>query len=421
MKRSMFVIPVSFLCLMMIRGCNCSAPSLVSISPSSGPGGTIVEVVFDQGGLGGSVLWDGAPLSTRNGNSLGLSGTLHFTVPVGASAGTHRVSVQSGNLVSNQVNFSVTGPGANVVPDVQGFDVAEGIKELTLYGARFTTNSIVIVDGDTVTQYSGSSQPFRAIPLSLVSNVLLCTLPGALAPGSAHTAKVVNAAGFESAPFSFSAPIRKTTFEYTAISGVPLPDYYTNRNGSVYSVRRSYTEAGMMLDIIAIHTDVAKPAVGGGSGGFTDADLYSFWRAFADTTQTGWYMLALFADQYNDSAGVTTWGEMFMNVGYIPGLPGGRERRGFALFRNSFDAATYGTQIEQAYNRDVLHESGHAFNLFHSDTVGSFNISAMTRTVDLDTAHWTLQFSTMSRAHIGTHSAANVEPGQNPYATRTCH
>ena len=421
MRRSLIVAMASFVCLMMVRGCNCSTPTLVSISPASGPGGTIVEVVFNQGGLGGNVLWDGNLLSTRNGNSLGLSGTLHFTVPVGASTGTHKVSVQSGSLVSNQVSFAVTGPGANVVPDIQGFDVAEGIKELTLYGDKFTTNSIVVVDADTVTQYSGSSQPFRPIPLSLVSNVLLCTLPHALSPGSTHTAKVVNATGFESGVFTFTAPIRKTTFEYTAISGVPLPDYYTKRNGSVYSVRRSYTEAGMMLDIIAKNTDVAKPATGGVGGGFTDADLYGFWRAFADTTQTGWYMLALFADQYNDPAGTTTWGSMFMNVGNISGLPGGRERRGYALFRNSFNAATFGTQIEQAYNRDVLHESGHAFNLFHSDTVGSFNISAMTRTVDLDTLHWTLQFSTKSREHIGTHSAANVEPGQNPFSTRTCH
>ncbi|HMK38531.1 MAG TPA: IPT/TIG domain-containing protein, partial [Bacteroidota bacterium] len=361
MKRTFIVTLASFVCLMMIRGCNCSTPTIVSISPTSGPGGTIVEVVFSQGGLGGVVLWDGSPLSTRNGNSLGLSGTLHFTVPVGAPTGAHKVSVQSGSLVSSQVNFSVTGAGANVVPGIQGFDVAEGIKELTLYGDNFTTNSIVVVDADTVTQYSGSSQPFRPIPLSLAGNVLLCTLPHALSPGSAHTAKVVNAPGFASGLFAFTVPIRKTTFEYTAISGVPLPDYYTNRNGSVYSVRRSYTEAGMMLDIIAKNTDVAKPATGGIGGGFTDADLYSFWRAFADTTQTGWYMLALFADQYNDSAGVTTWGSMFMNVGTISGLPGGRERRGFALFRNSFTAATFGMQIEQAYNRDVLHESGHAF------------------------------------------------------------
>jgi hypothetical protein len=91
------------------------------------------------------------------------------------------------------------------------------------------------------------------------------------------------------------------------------------------------------------------------------------------------------------------------------------------LFRNAFTAAWFGTQIEEAYNRDVLHESGHAFNLFHTDTVGSFGISAMARSVDLVAAKWNMQYSSMSKSHIGTHAAVDVEPGQHAFGTRSCH
>jgi hypothetical protein len=405
---------------MMTRGCNCPQPSVISINPTQGPGGTIVEVQFDGGGLAGSVFWDGSGTSTRNAYSVGLSHTLRFTVPVGAANGIHKVSVESGSKLSNEVNFTVTGAGTNVIPVIQGFDIAEGGKELTLYGMNFTTNSVVVVDNATVTSYIGVSQPWRIIPLEFADNVILCTLPNAVNPGTSHTAKVVNASGFESAVYNFTVPSRTTTMAYTSIAGVPLPQYYVSRLNQVYSVRRSYTEAGMMLDLVVRDTALTKPAVGGVGGGFTDADLYSFWRAYADTLNTGWYMLALFADQY-DGPG-TTWGSMFMNgTSSIPGLPAGRERRGYVLFRNAFTAAWFGTQIDQAYDRDVLHESGHAFNLFHTDTVGSYGISAMARSVDLIAAKWNLQFSTISEAHIGTHAAVDVKPGLDAFGTRTCH
>jgi hypothetical protein len=414
------ILPLALtLFFMMTRGCDCPAPTVISITPTQGPGGTIVEVQFDQGGLGGTVLWDGSGVTTRNAHIVGLSHTLRFTVPVGATTGNHAVSVQSASKLSNSVDFTVTGPGNNSVPQIDGFDVAEAGKELTLYGQNFTTNSVILVDNVTVTSYVGTSQPWRTIPYEFADNVIVCTVPGTVNPGTSHTAKVVNAPGFESAIFTFTVPSRTLTTAYTSIAGVPLPQYYVSRLNQVYSVRRSYAEAGMALNIVVHDTSVTKPAVGGAGATFTDADLYSFWRAYADTANTGWYMLALYADQYSGPG--TTWGSMFMNVSNIPGLPAGRERRGYVLFRNAFTAAWFGTQIEQAYDRDILHESGHAFNLFHTDTVGSFGVSAMARSVDLIAAKWNMQYSTMSKGHIGTHQAVDVEPGQNAFGTRSCH
>jgi len=422
MKQALKMLAIFAMTMMIMHGCECEKPLITSVTPPSGAGGTIVEVKYSKGSIDGDMYWEGTKLETRNASILGLGNTLYFTVPVGATNAGHAIKVSSGGKFSDDTTFTVTGPGAHAIPQIHGFDICHGIKELTLYGANFTTNSIAILDGtDTVKQYAGGSMPLRIIPHNFVDNILLMTLPGALTMGSAHTITVVNSPAHVSANFAFTVPNRLTKMEYSMATGGSYPQYYIERLNSVYSLRRAYCDAGMIIDI-TIGDSVAKPAVGGASGGFTDADLYSFWQAYADTTDSGWYMMGVFVDAYDDAPGWITWGSMFMNRKYsLATLPTKYERRGYALFRNGFTAAYFGSWIEEAYLRDVCHEAGHGFNLYHADTVGMYSTSIMTRNANLDSTNWILRFSAASRTHLQSHSVNDVKPGKTAFDNRTCH
>jgi hypothetical protein len=67
-----------FVILALAAGCECPQPQIESIDPSSGPGGTIVEVVFSGGGLGGVVVFDGSDVKTHYASNLGLGKTSCF-------------------------------------------------------------------------------------------------------------------------------------------------------------------------------------------------------------------------------------------------------------------------------------------------------------------------------------------------------
>ena len=220
--------------LLYAAGCDCPQPQISSINPASGPAGTIVEVTFTGGGLGGVVIFDGTSMETRSASSIGIGKKLRFTVPYNATTGSKNVQVTSSSQTSPAVAFNVTGPGAIPTPAVGGFSVGgrDG-KELTVFGTGFTTLSKALVDGVEVSQYFGNSLPLRELPFDFVDQVIITTPAAPLVLGSAHAVQVRNPGNINSNVLNFDVPgaSRVCQVEFDALQGITLPDYYVLRGG----------------------------------------------------------------------------------------------------------------------------------------------------------------------------------------------
>jgi hypothetical protein len=97
----------------------------INVSPSSSIPGSAVTISgsgFEPGGYQGTVQWDGASQSTFSIPGGGVF-SVGFTIPSGASAGAHVISVCAacgdGDVEQkSSTNFTVTDPVSPVVPDV---------------------------------------------------------------------------------------------------------------------------------------------------------------------------------------------------------------------------------------------------------------------------------------------------------------
>lgn len=395
----------------LLAGCECEQPEIISINPASGPGGTIVEVQYSKGGLGGVVVFDGTNVDTRYASNLGLGKILYFTVPFGATNGNKNVQVTSDGKTSPAVSFNVTGPGAVPVPAIDGIEIPnrDG-REITVFGSNFSTLSKVFIDGTEVQRYAGNSLPLRTLPLEFVDNAIICEPATALALGSSHTLQVRNPNNTNSANFAFDVPERVCMVEFEALQNIPIPQYYIFRNNSLSTMRRVYTNCGWILEISYGDTSVVDPQ---GGGTFSNADMFSFWQANANVPPGGaeFYMHGAFLT--DDTEG--NLGIMFMNTGSVPSLPDANRRQGFAVFRDNFNAAN----IEQFYLRTTMHEAGHGFNLLHSDGDGVRSIMNQTSVVGSNFRYF---FSDNSCDHLESHDIDAVGPGGEAFGSgRSCN
>jgi hypothetical protein len=407
--RSLFVCIIFVWCMIYVSGCTCPQPQITSIDPPSGPAGTIVEVTFTGGSLGGQVIFDGTAQETRYASNVGLGNKLRFTVPFDATVGNKNVQVESNNQTSPAVTFQVTGSGTVPTPVVDGYEIAtrDG-KEITIFGSGFNTLSRVFIDGVEVQRYAGSSQPFREIPFDMADNIIVTTPASDLLPGSSHTIQVRNPNNVNSNTLSITLPSRICQMEFDAIENIPVPNYYVFRNNTVNTFRRSYNNAGWIIELSYGDVAVADPQSG---NPFTNADLYSFWQANANVPAGETYMHGSFLPDKDENL----LGVMFMNTGRVPSLPNAERRLGFAVFRNAF--GTF--QLEQRYLRTTIHEAGHGFNLLHSDGDGTNTI--MNQTGNLGT-NWNYNFSNISNSHLGTHTLNAVAPGGEAFgSSRSCN
>ncbi|MEK6757064.1 MAG: hypothetical protein AABZ02_13005 [Bacteroidota bacterium] len=405
LMRLVFVLSLA----LYIQGCTCPQPQIDSINPSSGPAGTIVEVTFTGGGLGGVVVFDGVAQETRFASNLGLGHILRFTIPYGATTGSKSVQVSSSGQTSPAVAFQVTGPGNVPTPALDAFEVAtrEG-KEITVFGSGFSTVSKVFIDGVEVQRYGGSSQPLREIPFDFVDNIIICTPASDLLSGSAHTVQVRNPNNLNSNTLNITIPSRVCEMELDALTGVPIPNYYVLRNNTINTLRRSYNACGWIIELSYNDTAVADPQAG---AVFTNADLYSFWQANANVPANETYMHGAFLTAHQDGI----LGIMFMNTGSVPSLPNVERRLGYAAFRNAFGA----NQREERYLRTTIHEAGHGFNLLHSDGDGSTTIMNQTGSL---ANNWTHNFSNVSCTHLRSHTLNAVRPGGEAFgSSRSCN
>lgn len=388
---------------------NCNQPQITSMNPTSGPGGTIVEVVYSGGGVTGTVIFDGSSVETRSASSIGLSRRLRFTVPYNATAGSKNVQVRSEGGTSPADTFNVTGPGTVPVPVLDGWETANSNGfEISVFGSNFSTLSKVYVNGTEVKSYHGNQPPIRLLPFDFVDNVIICLPETALTQGSSYSIQVKNPNNKNSNILNVTVPTRECKMEFLAIQGVPVPDYYVWQNNTVNTFRRSYTTCGWILDLDDMGTNITDPQSG---NPFSYADLYSFWQAHANVPISGYYMAGIYI-----ADGPTARGVMFMNTGRIPSLPSANYRQGFACFWDDF--AVY-TDRQQRYIRTAMHEAGHGFNLLHSDA--SLNRTLMT-TTPLLAAGWHCFFSNTSCTHLQSHNINAVAPGGEAFgSSRSCN
>jgi hypothetical protein len=408
LKQKMYLIP-AVIVLLFGFGCTCPQPEIVSITPSSGPGGTIVEIEFTGGGLSGVAVFEGSEVKTHNANSTGLGKKIRFTIPFGSSTGNKNVQVKSAGETSPAVSFNVTGPGTVPTPVIEGFEIGtrDG-NEITVFGTGFSTLSQVFINNVEVNTYSGGSLPFREIPFDLADNVIVTSPAANLTLGTTYNVQVRNPNGVNSAVFSVTVPNRVLKMEFDAIENIALPDYYVFQNNTVNTIRRSYAASGWIIELSYDDTGITDPHPG---TAWSYADLYSFWQANADVPGSDDYMHGTFIG--TGPGGLL--GVMYMNTSNVSSLPAANNRQGFAVFSDQF--AGFADRTEK-YLRTTIHEAGHGFHLYHSDGTG--NQTVMNQTGSL-VAGWHCFFSTGSTTHLNSHNLNDVAPGGTAWGDRTCH
>lgn len=409
MKRSLCLLPLA-MAISWLVSCACKEPVITSMTPSSGPGGTIVDVTYSSGAISGVIVFDGSTVDTRSASSLGLGNRLRFTVPYNASSGNKDVQVRSDGQTSAAMPFNVTGTGTVPTPVIDGFEIgADDGRDITVFGTGFSTMSKVFVDGVEAVSYLATSTPFRTIPIDLVDNLIICQPQTPLALGSAHNVQVRNPNNTNSNTLSITVPDRVCTIEFDAIVGYDPPDYYVERNNRVNTIRRSYVECGWLIELIHDDFEVVDPGAG---AQFSNADMYSFWQANADHRPgSDPYMHGSFLSDDTDG-----------NLGIMFLWPGGpthatsERREGFAVFWDNFSGTN---QTQQNLLRTTIHEAGHGFNLVHAD--GASSQTVMNTTGSLAN-NWHMQFSTTSCDHLQNHTLNAVVPGGEAWGTgRSCN
>lgn len=388
-----------------LAGCECDPPIISSITPDSGPAGTIVEVLYTQGAISGTIIYEGNAVPTETASNIGIGKLLRFTIPYDESPGNKNIQVSSSGRSPAEV-FNVTSTSSVPTPVLEGFEVPSSFgQEITVYGSGFSTLSEVYVDGVEVESYSGYSEPLRVIPLEFRDNLIICTPATDLTTGTSYDIQVKNPGGANSNVLNITVPSRELTLEFDAIDGIPVPDYYAWRDNTVNSLRRSYCDAGWIINLKYHELDLSDPHP---NTEWSIDDMYSFWVDNADFGGSGYYMHGQFIPEGPGLGVMFMWAEGFE-------VPEDHVRQGFAVFWDEFSSLS---PRQTYYLRTTIHEAGHGFNLLHGDA--SANSTIMTQTGDLVTG-WDLFFSNVSRQHLRSHDLTDVAPGGTDFGNATCH
>lgn len=392
--------------IFLLVSCECDPPEITSVTPSSGPAGTIVEVEYTKGAISGTIIYEGNSVPTETASNIGIGKILRFTIPYDATTGNKTIKVRSSGDSPAEI-FNVTSTASVPTPVVEGFEVATSAgKEITVYGSGFSTLSEVYIDGVEVERYAGNSEPLRALPLEFRDNAIICTPKTDLITGNSYDIQVKNPGGVNSNTFNITVPSRVLKMEFDAITGIPVPDYYAWWDNTVNTLRRSYCDAGWIIDLKYHELDITDPLPG---SSWSVSDLYSFWQANADFGGSGYYMHG----QFVPDGSYLGW--MFLWSGRVSTLPSEHTRQGFAVFWDNFSGYT---PRHTYYLRTTIHESGHGFNLLHGDADASSTV--MNQTGSLGTS-WHLFFSSTSRDHLRNHNLTDVAPGGTDFGNATCH
>lgn len=273
------------------------------------------------------------------------------------------------------MTFQCTGTQSAPVPSVNAFEVGyyvfskysdENMMELVVFGSGFDNNCDVVFDGTVVSNSRlpgvpagsiigilvGGIMTFQNYPPERYSNTILALLlkkDGNLpALGSAHTVVVRNnVTGINSNTLNITIPNRRVLIEMDKIATEDWPPQVIWRNNTINTLRKAYTNAGLLMDLRWDDT-VTDPNAG---SAFSDADLVDFFNSFSSMSgnvyTNEWYFHVGTLSRYSTNPNVL--GIMWAN-----------NRRGLVVFA---DAAP----SDANYLRTYIHEIGHGLNLTHCE------------------------------------------------------
>lgn len=430
--------------LLLVVGCGTrptltNPPVITSLEPASGPSGTTVTVRGERFGTGGTVIFDGTGQTTH-----GTGSPLVATVPYDAATGARPVQVLISGIESAPVEFQVTSTAAAPAPVLDGWEIGylslaasadEDLMEIVGFGTGLDTNVVLEFNGSALASFTpgipaGSlvgifagaatlsgfppNQYNRAVAAYLTASA--GTLP---ALGSTHTLRARNnVTGAVSNTLNINIPTRRAMIEMDRLTGVDWFPVAVLQNNRVNTIRRSYTEAGILLDR-RYDEQIDDPRDPAG-GPFTNADVISFRDAAMNRTDNvfsgEWYVhLSLLTSSTTNGL----LGRMFDTA----------NRQGTVVF-----ASAAPTQAN--YLRTTVHELGHALNLTHCEgdavmqrdasgnlvigangrpVIQTMGVTMMNQTRALAN-NWGFQFSADSETHLRTHALNEVRPGSGNLA-----
>ncbi|MET0987227.1 MAG: IPT/TIG domain-containing protein [Steroidobacteraceae bacterium] len=438
--------PRLLLLVLVLSGSSCpprnASPTISALSPNSGTGGTIVRIEGNDFGSDHRVLFDGYEVASQ-----GAGSPVVFTVPYYATAGGHTVVLETANSSTPAQTFTVTTrlqPPDPVAPFIEGVEVgyfhlgasaAGNVFEIVLHGTGFDTNDKVIICGRQIPGYLpgvptsaliGAISAAATLPgypvaeygRSLVAFVDKNQFPG-IDRGSPCTAQVERGGTAQTVSniVSFTIPARHVLVEIDRLddTSVGWQPNVLFRDGRIDTPRRTYTPAGLLLDLREDDT-VADPRAGTTRAGsaFSDAEMVDFFTTAQDMEAQilggEWFFhVALLTTRDEPASACCTLGIMFRTA----------DRRGMAVF-----TGTVSGQVQ--YLRTWLHEMGHGFNLSHCEgeavinrnsagmpitcSYSTLGTTLMNQTCALDTA-FTYQFAANAVTHLTTHPENEVRPG----------
>lgn len=434
------------LCVWLLSAAGCppksTAPAVSGLLPASGPGGTIVQIQGSDFDAAHRVTFDGFEVPSQ-----GAGVPVLFTVPYFAATGAHTVVLETAGSTTPAQTFTVTTqllPPDPPPPFIEGIEVgyfhlgnavSANLFEMVLHGTGFDTNDQVSICGHQIPGY------LPGVPTTVLVGAFspAATLPGYPAAEYGHslvaffdknqftgvhlgtpcTAQVTRGAPAQTVSniLSFTIPqhdvlVELDRLDSTAVDWEPRVLF---RNSRIETPRRTYTTAGLLLDLREDQT-VADPRAGTmrAGGPFSDAEVTDFFTAAenmeSQTLGGEWFFhVSLLTTRDEPAASCCTLGRMFRTA----------DRRGMVVFTGAVSGP-------EQYLRTWLHEMGHGFNLSHCeadaiiarDAMGApimcsyttLGTNLMNQTCGL-TAAFTYEFAASAVTHLTTHPENEVRPG----------
>jgi hypothetical protein len=218
--------------LCAVSGC---APKLNSLKQGSGPEHTLVKVQGENL-LGSQVVWYVGSGTSETVLPGGFLGGYMFTVPPGASRGTHMVALRNPWGTSSKVKFEVTAPTKFLGPRIDHvslafteFDSGQVKPALYVQGANIDVGAVVRIAGLPTTAGGCGSSELAYVDIATAAHrgmwmeqlygvkpahlgypiyhwVSLLAFPGELPAGDQLCVKVVNLDDVAADPVAFTLP-----------------------------------------------------------------------------------------------------------------------------------------------------------------------------------------------------------------------
>jgi hypothetical protein len=421
------------------------APVITRLQPTSGASGTIVRV-WGTDLLGAAVSFDNAALRT-----LGSGDPLVFTVPYAAASGSHTVIAANSSHSSSPASFTVTVPFSALPPSIDGYEfgyysvgsqASEDDIELVVFGRGFDTNSRIVLNGAELDKTF-----IPGIPASNLAGLLAggATLPNmdptlyhrvvavflrksdARRPplGSTVQVAVRNViTGVTSPEITARVPARRILVEVDKLATADWNTSVVERDGYVASLRRPYTEAGILIDWRFDQGDVPDPFKGTVNAGspLTTAELIDLALVTKDDSRLSntsflfpgeWYSHLLIVPAHMDP----NLGGLTLDL---------VTRQAMAIFPDNLRQVLGGEEMRL---RATAHELGHSLGMMHcegdarwaTDMSGTWMLSTpgrslMNQWIGLNPLTWNLEFAARELEHFTLSPEREVKPGPGQMA-----